>query len=108
MAQISYIKYTDVLETRRYDAEYFRDDVISLLKKENIKFINLGENISKFGTGENLEQTDFEDKTSSVYFLRTQQIRSIYIDDNGLTKVKNSNKFTKIKTGDLIFTNVLS
>jgi len=106
MAQISYIKYTDVLETRRYDAEYFRDDVISLLKKENIKFINLGENISKFGTGENLEQTDFEDKTSSVYFLRTQQIRSIYIDDNGLKNLKNSNKFTKIKTGDLIFTRV--
>jgi len=33
MAQISYIKYTDVLEARRYDAEYFKPEYLEIDKK---------------------------------------------------------------------------
>lgn len=33
MAQISYIKYTDVLEARRYDAEYFKPEYLEIEKK---------------------------------------------------------------------------
>ncbi len=42
MAVYSTIKQLDIKEARRFDAEYFKPEVISLLNKEKIKFINLG------------------------------------------------------------------
>ena len=106
MSQISIIKKSDIQEARRFDAEYFKLDVMNLLKNDNLHFLNLGDEIVSFKTGDNLEQTNLEDENSSVYFLRTQQIRQIYINDNNLTKIKNPNKYLKIKTGDLLFTRV--
>ncbi len=37
MAKISYIKYVDILEARRYDAEYFKPEYLSLVKKSSNK-----------------------------------------------------------------------
>ena len=81
MPQISIIKKLDIQKAHRFDAEFFKPDVINLLKNKNFHFLNLGDEIASFKTGNNLEQTNLEDKNSDVYFLRTQQIRQIYIND---------------------------
>jgi len=90
MAQISYIKYTDVLEARRYDAEYFKPEYLELQKE-----------IDKYGANTILElkceldcsafypsiTDDYDFTQKGVPFLRVNEIQ------NGIVRITENTAF---------------
>ena len=67
----------------RLDAEYYQPEYLKIREKiKNIGFFNFGDIITAFGSGKNLPQTD---NASFIKFVRTQNVRPIIIDDNGMS-----------------------
>ncbi len=110
MAQISYIKYTDVLEARRYDAEYFKPEYLEIEKKlGNMKYSLLNSfcNFCKKGI---FDISPKYYKNKGIPLIRTSEIKNpfidfsttVFLDENIHTIYKN----TELETGDLIFTKI--
>lgn len=90
MPQISYIKYTDVLEVRRYDAEYFKPEYLELQKS-----------INKYGANTILElkceldcsafypsvTDDYDFNQNGIPFLRVNEIQ------NGIVRITENTAF---------------
>jgi type I restriction enzyme S subunit len=77
MPQISYIKYTDVLEARRYDAEYFKPEYLEVFNNKNhIKFETLN-HIAKVSDGDHAKFPD--NQKSEVRYLRAKDIKDNFL-----------------------------
>jgi hypothetical protein len=106
MTQISIIKKSDILEARRFDAEYFKAEIINFLNL-NLNLKNFGEDIDFFSTGKNLKQYDLENKKNEIFFIRNTNIKNIFINETKLTKINSHEKnFLKLKEGNLLFSRV--
>jgi len=87
----------------RLDAEYYQPEYLKIRENiKNIGFFNFGDIITAFGSGKNLPQTD---NASFIKFVRTQNVRPIIIDDNGMTFTQQKN-YPKLNYGDLLFVRV--
>jgi len=112
MAQISYIKYSDVLEARRYDAEYFRPYILKLISKiESGKFSRIGKEFdvtklagfeyTKYFTKQNIEANDF------YIALTSLNIQNEDLVEEGAMKIdkKIADEFlcrSKLQYGDVV------
>lgn len=112
MAQISYIKYTDVIEARRYDAEYFRPYILKLISKiESGKFSRIGKEFdvtklagfeyTKYFTKQNIEADD------SYIALTSLNIQNEDLVEEGAMKIdkKIADEFlnrSKLHYGDVV------
>lgn len=102
----SIIQKSQLEGATRLDAEYYQPEFLELDKKIN-KFKNylLKEIIFKFSSGKNLEQTEYSDKLPK--FIRTQNVRPIIIDKNGLSSLSQKEKnYPRLSEGDLLFVRV--
>lgn len=89
MAQISYIKYTDVLEAHRYDAEYFKpaylaDDVF--LKKKGYNFLS---DISNVKGGKRLP-LDEKFTVDGVPYIRAEDIKNDFVQYDNVPKISET------------------
>lgn len=67
MPQISYIKYTDILKARRYNAEYFKPEYLEIEKTlQNKKFIYFDD--FTFVTDGIYSSIDFDEKSNILLF----------------------------------------
>ena len=87
----------------RLNAEYYQPEYLKIRENiKNIGFFNFGDIITAFGSGKNLPQTD---NASFIKFVRTQNVRPIIIDDNGMSFTQQKN-YPKLNYGDLLFVRV--
>lgn len=105
MPQISYIKYTDVLEARRYDAEYFKPEYLEtekVIKKKEWDFLGNQKKYTR-SFGAYALCNEFEYKKQGIPFLRCKDIKDglidfsdvLYIDDNANNLLSKSEVFPK-------------
>src|SRR3989344_210702 len=102
MITYSIIKKSQLEGALRMDAEYYQPEFLKLrniIEKNSLSFEDI---IVEFGRGKNLNQTA---NNNYIKFIRTQNVRPIIIDENGLsfTDVKNH---PKLDYGDLLFVRV--
>jgi len=110
MAQISYIKYKDVLEARRYDAEYFKPEYLiinSNLKKLNSKDLD---NYCFFIKKGIFDISPTKYKKHGIPFLRVSNTKSFFINDEDMVYLdeethKENNK-TELRKGDIVLSKV--
>lgn len=106
MAQISYIKYVDVLEARRYDAEYFKPECLKV--EELLKRINsekFGDILLKITGGATPLGAEYSN--SGIPFLRVQNIMQNYFNDDLVyitEKQDEEIKRSKLKEKDVLLT----
>jgi hypothetical protein len=110
MAQISYIKYTDILEARRYDAEYFKPDFLEIEEKilrKGYEQLRKYCNYIKKGIFD-LSPSNYVN--SGIPFIRTSEIKDPLIDFSSTVflneKVHEENYKTELLAGDLVFTKI--
>jgi len=89
MSQISYIKYTDVLEARRYDAEYFKPEYLEIeqeIKKFN--YLELGDKkVSKLITDGDHGNPDYTENVDDMNYVKVEQLGSIDLDLSSAHKI---------------------
>ena len=83
------------IDAEYYDPLYFKIDT-KIANKKNGLFWNY---VVSFGSGKNLKQSK-----SGTPFIRTQNVRPILIDKNGLSYTNKKSKLVKV--GDLLFVRV--
>lgn len=110
MSQVSYIKYKDILEAHRYDAEYFKPEYLEIEKKlSSLGYTPLREycNYIKKGIFD-LSPSIY--LTSGVPFIRTSEIKDPLIDFSSTVflseQVHKENYKTELVPGDLVFTKI--
>lgn len=102
MSQISYIKYTDVIEAHRYDAEYFKpeylenDKIFSQTKWDRCKNLVL-KDITK---GETPLWQGFDYIKAGIPFVRSQNFKNFGINRDDLVFV--SEEYNKLKKRSII------
>lgn len=91
MPQISIIKYSDVIEASRFDAEYFKPEYLKIEKKLinlNIKSLNDDE-VSLVFDGNHLKITDsFSDDKNSIPYYRGQDVSGFFLEDVNPLRIK--------------------
>lgn len=100
MATFNIIRLSELEIGKRIDAEcyqYKKWNIDQLIRKRN--HILLGKIIVSFSSGHNLPQKDF--CSGCQPFIRTQNVRPILIDDNGLTATLEVSK-TQVEKGDIL------
>lgn len=110
MPQISYIKYTDILEARRYDAEYFKP--FNLLAEKLITNSNFSylENLGKFIIGPFGSTVKVEDyiEEKNYKYIRGKDVKNGVlsdIDNSAITKEKfDSLSKYHLKNNDILIT----
>ena len=103
MISYSIIQKSQLEGALRLDAEYYQPEYLKIRENiKNIGFFNFGDIITAFGSGKNLPQTD---NASFIKFVRTQNVRPIIIDDNGMSFTQQKN-YPKLNYGDLLFVRV--
>lgn len=108
---VSEIRYNQVIERLRFDADYFLPEYLkvdNLLNRINcVKFEKI---IKSINAGKNLPQCDESYKYDKVPFIRTQNIRQILIDKTGLSYVISEKlkdvSLKKLGQGDLLVVRV--
>ena len=106
MSQISYIKYKDIKEARRYDAEYFKPEYLKIEKKIKAgKFTTVGNVTKLFVKG--IFDINADVYTSfGVPFVRISNLKNLKIDDNDIvyipTEENLKNKKTELHYGDIV------
>ena len=110
MSQISYIKYTDVLEARRYDAEYFKPEY--LIINNNLKKLNSKDlvNYCFFIKKGIFDISPTKYKKQGIPFLRVSNTKSFFINDEDMVYLdeethKENNK-TELRKGDIVLSKV--
>lgn len=86
MAVYSIVKLSELEGAKRLDAEYYKPEYLRL--DQNIKrynFYSLGQIITDFSSGANLPQIKFQKQDTP--YIRTQNVRPILINKEGLTCV---------------------
>ena len=106
MAQISTIKYSDILEAHRYDAEYFKPEYLEI--ERNIR----KQSFSHFGELTRLFVKGIFDINSDVYtthgipFVRISNLKNSIIDDSDIVYIteeeNKKNKKTELRYSDII------
>jgi len=110
MAQISYIKYTDVKEARRYDAEYFKPEYLEIEKKfsncPTINDIALSVVCGPFGSTI-LNSTYTK---SGIEVVRPFNIKNYSVEEDNIVYISEkdaeSKKLKIFEMGDLFFARV--
>ncbi|MFZ8805504.1 MAG: restriction endonuclease subunit S [Candidatus Calescibacterium sp.] len=106
MAIFSIVKLSELEGAKRLDAEYYRPEYLEIDQKiKRLKHFQFNQIISSFSSGKNLPQIECcKDK---IAYIRTQNVRPILIDKEGLTcinpQVKNP---PLLEEGDLVFVRV--
>jgi len=106
MAVFSIVKLSELEGAKRLDAEYYRPEYLEIDQKiKRLKHFQFNQIISSFSSGKNLPQIECcKDK---IAYIRTQNVRPILIDKEGLTcinpQVKNP---PLLEEGDLVFVRV--
>lgn len=106
MINFSIIKKSQLEGATRIDAEYYRPEYLEMEEKIK-KFENylLRDIIEKFSSGKNLKQSDYS--SGSVKFIRTQNVRPIIIDKDGLSCLsEKETTYPKLEEGNLLFVRV--
>jgi len=106
MAVFSVVKLSELEGEKRIDAEYYKPEYLELDKKiKRLKYFLFSQIISDFSSGVNLPQIECS-KNGKAY-IRTQNVRPILVDKEGLTcvdyKIKNP---PLLEEGDLLFARV--
>ena len=103
MAQISIIKKTEIVEAKRFDAEYFKPEYLEIEKKlEKIEHNKIGEIFYPIKNG--FDFRDYE-KKGKTYYIRTADIK-----ENGFQETAVKIDFeeipekVKLKLNDILFT----
>ena len=102
MITYSIIQKSKLEGSHRLDAEYYQPEYLELDKKIK-RFENylLGNLIISFASGKNLPQADF--CNSNIFFIRTQNVRPVLIDKDGMTCVDTYvKKYPSLKEGDIL------
>lgn len=106
MAVMSVVKLSELEGEKRIDAEYYRPEYLKL--DQTIKKFNsylLGQIITDFSSGDNLPQIEY--KYPGKPYIRTQNVRPILIDKEGLTCVDPTvNNPPLVEEGDILFVRV--
>ena len=103
MISYSIIQKSQLEGALRLDAEYYRPEYLEIRKNiESISFSDFKEIIISFGSGKNLPQSN---NNKSTKFIRTQNVRPIIIDKNGISFTEEKN-CPKLDYGDLLFVRV--
>lgn len=107
MFQISYVKYTDILEARRYDAEYFRPEYLKddfSLEKKGYNFLIC---ISDVKGGKRLPLGENFSVDGSPY-IRAEDIKNDFIQHENASKISEElhKKLInyQIKKNDIVLT----
>ncbi|MCA9351703.1 restriction endonuclease subunit S [Patescibacteria group bacterium] len=108
MSQISKIKYSDILEAQRFDAEYFKPEYLKmynlLKKKEHLLFEDVA-----FITDGIHSSIDFDDK-SNILLFSAKAPKENFFDTSGLGFISkeqhNKNPRTALQAGDVIISTV--
>ena len=99
----SIVNYAEVAENSdfRLTAEYYHPVSLAIHRKirdsGSIAFFDC---LTKFASGKNLPQTP----TGTFKFIRTQNVRSILVSDNGMSYTDSADELTEI--GELLFVRV--
>lgn len=99
----SVIQKSQLEGSHRIDAEYYQPEYLELDRKIK-KFNNylLGDLISSFASGKNLPQID-DKRTGKTFFIRTQNVRQILIDKEGMSFIDTSiQKYPLLNEGDIL------
>ena len=108
MPQISYIKYTDVLEARRYDAEYFKPEYLAINRQLQSKDFVYFEDFSFITDGIH-SSIDF-DETSNILLFSAKAPKENVFDISGLSyisyKQHKQNPRTALQENDVIISTV--
>lgn len=111
MAQISTIKYSEIQNAHRNDAEYFKPEYLEIEKKINFlnHFYLSKKEVVSGPFGSTLKSEEY--LTKGVYFIRVQDIKDrffletenmVCISEKSNNKIKNS----ELETGDLVISKV--
>ncbi|MEK7624152.1 MAG: restriction endonuclease subunit S [Patescibacteria group bacterium] len=108
MPQISCIKYADVLEARRYDAEYFKPEYLEIEEKLQSKNYLCFDEFSFITDGIH-NSIDFDEK-SDVLLFSAKAPKENFFDISGLSHISEiqhkQNPRTALKEGDVIISTV--
>jgi hypothetical protein len=106
MAVFSIVKLSELEGAKRIDAEYYKPEYLSLDQKiRRFRFYSMSQLIYKFSSGSNLPQVAFQSEYKP--FIRTQNVRPILIDKEGLTCVASFvDNPPLLDEGDLLFVRV--
>lgn len=108
MSQISYIKYKDILEARRYDAEYFKPEYLEINKKLKSKKYSYFEDFSFITDGIH-NSIDFDEKSNILLFSAKAPKENTF-DISGLSHLSEQqhklNPRTALKENDVIISTV--
>jgi len=106
LAVTSVVKLSELEGAHRLNAEYYQPEYLSLDQNiRKFKFYLLGQIITRFSSGENLPQLEYY-PTGKPY-IRTQNVRPIHIDKDGLRCVTPLCKNLPLtEEGDLLFVRV--
>lgn len=110
MSQISHIKYKDIIEAWRFDADFFRPDFIEIentLKNNKCdEFINLCHFVKKWIF--DMPPTKYRNKW--IPFLRVSNTKSFFINTSDLVyldeETNNENKWTELSLWDIVLSKV--
>ena len=110
MSQISHIKYKDIIEAWRFDADFFRPDFIKLentLKRNNCDYLKDYCYFVKKGI---FDISPLKYKTKWVPFLRVSNTKSFFINTSDLVfldeETHNENKWTELNLWDIALSKV--
>ncbi|MDE0555774.1 MAG: hypothetical protein OXI24_16275 [Candidatus Poribacteria bacterium] len=101
--QYSIVNYSEVIENTdfRLSAEYYHPICLEIHRKiKNNGGISFFKCITKFSAGKNLPQV----KNGNFKFIRTQNIKPILVNDNGMSYTNILDELTEI--GELLFVRV--
>ena len=103
MAVYSIIQKFKLEGSNRLDAEYYQPEYLKIRENiKNIGFFNFGDIIVSFCSGKNLKQTE---ENNSIKFIRTQNVRPIIIDSDGMSFTQEK-IYPELNYGDLLFVRV--
>jgi restriction endonuclease S subunit len=106
MAVFSIVKLSELEGAKRMDAEYYKPEYLEIDQKiKRLKHFQFKQIISSFSSGKNLPQIECcKDK---IAYIRTQNVRPILIDKEGLTCINSQVQNPPLlEEGDLLFVRV--
>ncbi len=110
MAQISIIKQGDILEARRFDAEYFKPEYLEIERKLNTMDYEILDKYCNFCKKGIFDISPNYYRKKGIPLIRTSEIKHPFIDfsttvflDEDIHKIHSK---TELEAGDLIFTKI--
>jgi len=105
MAVWSIVKYSELGPSIRIDGDYYRPELLSIQNIiRKLPSHKLGQYIEQFDSGLNAEQV--ENQTEGYPFIRTQNVRPILLNYNGLSRCIEFPNDKLLKYGDILVVRV--